>query len=275
MNFAAIGAVLIRVLIIVGTVSVSQSFYPFTPRIAFLDVGQGDSILIMPEPGYQILIDGGPGDFVLSKLGQYMPPWDMEIEVVALTHPHQDHVEGLVDVLGRYRVLNIIYNPVCYPSKTYENFEKLAKDDVSLLYKGKDEPVSRGDSWLLDALYPQQVDYRDCYTVSNINNASVVMYFQYKDLKVLLTGDAEIEQEEAMIKADLLVQADILKAGHHCSRTSSTEQFLDIVKPKLAICSTGKDNSYGHPHQETLERFRAHQIQYLDTAVEGDIVINL
>jgi competence protein ComEC len=204
-----------------------------------------------------------------------MPPWDMEIEAMVLTHPHQDHVEGLVDVLGRYLVLNIIYSPVCYPSKTYEDFEKLAKIDTRPLYKGKDGAVSRRDDWLLDTLYPQQIDYRDCYTVSNINNASVVMHFQYKDLKVLLTGDAEMEQEEVMIKADLLVQADILKAGHHCSRTSSTEQFLDIVRPKLAICSTGKDNSYGHPHQETLERFRSRQIQYLDTAVEGDIVINL
>lgn len=264
-----------RFLVILSVVFLSQNFYPFVPRIVFIDVGQGDATLIMPEPDFQILIDGGPGDFVLEGLGRYMPFWDRKIELVILTHPHLDHMEGLLDVFERYEVGTAIYNPVCYPSRVYGIFKKSLGFAKEALVAGKHGAVGSGDGWVLNIIYPHQVSERECYAVSNINNGSVVSLFQYKDLKVLITGDAEEEEEAEMLKERVLEDIDVLKAGHHCSRTSSSEEFLDVVKPEVAICSAGENNLYGHPHIETLEKFRQRGIKFHVTSESGDIVINL
>jgi competence protein ComEC len=266
---------IIRALTVILVVFLRQSSFPFVPKIIFLDVGQGDATLIMPEEGVQILIDGGPGDFVLEKLGKYMPPWDRKIEVLILTHPHLDHMEGLIDVLNRYEVGETIYYPLCFDSKTYQIFKDLADSDFEPYGRGNQIDIGRDSQYMLSIIYPQSLSNSECYNVSNLNNGSVVSYFRYNDLEVLLMGDAEKEEEELLLQNNLLKTADILKAGHHCSRTSSSDLLLDTVSPKLAICSSGKDNSYGHPHYETLKKFEERGIKYRITAEEGNIIINL
>lgn len=275
MNIFPYFEIIIRILAILSVVALSQPFYPFVPKIIFLDVGQGDAALILPSPGFQVLIDAGPGDYVLEGLGKYLPPNDRKIEVLILSHPHMDHMEGFLDVFNRYEVGTAIYNPVCYHSKPYEIFERAVGSAGKIVRDGKTIEISEREDWLLSIVYPHLLAGSNCYTVSNVNNGSLVTYFEYKDLKILLTGDAEQEEEALLIEKGVLSDVDILKAGHHCSKTSSSEEFLEIVQPEIAICSVGENNMYGHPHEETLLKFKQRNIKYYLTSQQGDIVINL
>lgn len=248
-------------------VLVSSQSYPFEPKIVFLDIGQGDSVLILPEEGVQILVDGGPGSQVLNGLGKYVPAWDRKIEFLVLTHPHVDHLNGLLEVMERYEVGSILYNPPC-------DFD-LALPERNLNGKGFVGSSSKGEDWVLDIVYPSFSTSLSCDEVANINNASIILNFKYEGTNFLLMGDAEKELEKKLLRSNLLFDVDVLKAGHHCSKTSSSEEFLNVVKPELAICSVGENNRYGHPSPEVIERFERMGIKYLLTSESGDVVIDL
>ena len=230
----------------------------------FLDVGQGDAILIQQE-GFQILVDGGPDDAVLYQLPKYMPKYDRTIEVVVLTHAHDDHLKGLLMVLENYNVNSIWYSPSCTDTTAYvfliEKYaDKLLKVDSSTKLQYEDILVS--------VVYPVEAKCKE-----NINNESVILYVEVKEKRLLLTGDAEKEVEKKI--SDDIVDVDILKAGHHCSRTASSEMFLNSIKPEVAICSIGQGNKFGHPHDETVEMFKKLNVQYLVTYEQGNIVFEL
>jgi len=234
------------------------------PVVVFLDVGQGDAILIQ-EDGFQILVDGGPDDAVLHELAKYIPIYDRNIEVVVLTHPHDDHLKGLLMVLENYNVNSIWYSPSCTDNPSYrfllEKYpEKLVKVDASTKLEYEDISMS--------VIYPVEQRCEE-----NINNESVILDVKVKGKRVLLTGDAEKEVEERI--SDNIGDIDILKAGHHCSRTASSEMFLKSIDPEIAICSVGEGNKFGHPHNETLEIFKKLNVQYLITYEQGNIVFEL
>ena len=234
------------------------------PVVAFLDVGQGDATLIQQE-GFQILVDGGPDDAVLFQLPKYMPAYDRTIEVVVLTHAHDDHLKGLLMVLENYNVDSIWYSPSCTDTPSYvflaEKYaDKLVKVDSSTKLQYGNISVS--------VAYPVEAKCE-----KNINNESVILDVEVNGKRFLLTGDAEKEVEEE-ISGDI-VDVDILKAGHHCSRTASSEMFLNSVKPEIAICSVGEGNKFGHPHDETVEMFKKLNVQYLITYEQGNIVFEL
>ena len=231
--------------------------------VVFLDVGQGDSILIQKD-NVQILIDGGEDDSVLYQLAKYMPFGDMEIEVVVLTHPHSDHLAGLFHIFERYEIGEVWFNPVDYESGIYEYFLGL---DIERKDVVEGEIYEIGD-WNLKVLFASEEIYeRD----SNINNGSIVLQLDTNLHKFLFMGDAEVSEEQFLISKGVLEDIDILKAGHHCSKTASSNTFLDIVKPEVAICSYGEDNRFGHPHVETIEKFEKRNIQILSTQKEGNI----
>lgn len=233
-------------------------------EIIFLNVGQGDSILIQQQ-NYQILIDSGPDDSVIYSLSKYMPWYDKKIELVILTHPHEDHMVGLYSILQTYQVEKILYNPVEYENKGYnyilENYSDILVE------------VNAGDYFKYMniygvVLYPFE---EDKIQDSNLNNESVAILLYINDYKILLMGDSEIEVEEKLLKYSIIENIDLLKVGHHCSSTSTSDMFLNLVKPSIAICSCSRDNNFGHPDSGTLKKFKNSNVQYLITYEEGDI----
>lgn len=236
------------------------------PEIVFFDVGQGDAILIQQDD-FQILVDGGPDDRILYELAKKMPKNDKTIEVVVLTHPHEDHIRGLMNVLEGYVVERLLLNRVESENKAYrymlENYEEILMEVV------KGDTVQYKDI-LATVLFPFDEE-REVY--ANLNNESVVLLVEVYDYGVLLMGDGEVELEQRLLENLEIENIHILKAGHHCSKTSSSEMFLRKVNPTTAICSCGRGNRFGHPHYETLQKFEMLNVQYLITYMEGNIVI--
>lgn len=247
-------------------------------RVIFFDVEQGDSALIQIDC-FEILIDGGPGDYVLTSLGKYMNPWDMEIDIVILSHPHLDHLGGLLDVFEKFEVKEVWLNPVCYLSPYYEAFFISGINSKAI----NSNMILRLSNGYLKVLYPFNNDNPVVCEGSgylkpfgqNVNNDSVVVQLNYYNKKILFMGDAEKELEVELLKNDMVEDVDILKAGHHCSDTSSTEKFLKKVDPEIAICSVGENNRYGHPSLETIDRFEELDIKYRLTSDSGDLVLYL
>lgn len=247
-------------------------------HIWVFDVGQGDGIFIRTPSGLTILVDGGPGDAVLSELGSTLPPWVHELDVVVLTHPHADHYEGLFEIVDRYEVGMFLVPEVCeYDSVSQELLEKVNFENVKLVYVSQEvgvSMVSGGDLCVLSvSIYGDFGESRDR---SDVNGCSLVVSVEYGTFHALLTGDLTQSGEESLLKSEWrsnVRAVDVLKAGHHCSHTSSGESFLRMASPELAICSVGADNSFGHPHKEILERFDALGLEYLRTDEWGTIEI--
>ncbi len=236
------------------------------PEVIFLNVGQGDAILVQ-QGNFQMLVDTGPDESIIFALSKYMPWYDREIEVLLLTHPHEDHIGGIYSILKKYKVNKILYNPVEYPNKGYQHLASSYSDILA--------PVGAGDNVRIGEvigiiIYPLR-ENPVLEVNQNINNESVVILLYIKDKKILLMGDAEREVEEEIYNYAFLNQIFILKAGHHCSKSSSIEKFVKKIKPEIAICSCAEKNKFGHPSNETLEIFKKYNVQYILTNESGDI----
>lgn len=235
-------------------------------EIIFFDVGQGDAILIQQD-NFQILIDGGPDDAIIYHLAKKMPLYDKNIEIVVLTHPHEDHIGGLMNVLEEFTVGKVFLNKIEYENKAYYSLLENYKD---LLIEVVEGDTFEYGNILGTVIYPpKEKTMQD----RNINNESVVILVELQDYRVLLMGDAEHEIEKQLLESCELENIYILKVGHHCSRTATSDMFLSVTNPQIAICSCGKENKFGHPHYETLEKFQNLNVQYLVTYEEGNIVI--
>lgn len=245
----------------------------YEDTVVFLDVGQGDSTLI--QKGHtQILVDGGPDESVLYQLQKYVPIYDRKIEYVILTHPHDDHLVGLLNVLDRYEVGEILYYPVCYEN---ENYEYLLHNYDNLKKVGRGDAIRVSDLEI-NILWPILNSNKDVECIkqfdTDLNNDSLILDFKYLNKDFLLMGDIESNIEEVIVNEELIGSGyDVLKAGHHCSNSSSSETFLNMVSPGVAVCSASRDNSFGHPGSETLKKFSKFNVQYLVTYEEGNIQI--
>ncbi len=225
-------------------------------EIDFYDVGQGDAIFIETGNGKQILVDGGPSSIILEKLGEEMPFYDRYIDLVILTHPEYDHINGLIEVIKRYNIGAIITNGVVRDTNQYKEWIKIIEQENIPIYIAQlGGQIVFGDDVEMDILYPfENLNGKE---ISNTNNSSIVAKLIYKDFEILLTGDIEKSVERKLIDSNLDLQADVLKVAHHGSKTSSTEEFLKAVDSVLNIIQAGKDNKYGHPHDEVLARMTA------------------
>ena len=242
----------------------------FEPRVIFFDVGQGDAILLVDSSGEKILIDGGGGDYVVYSISEYLHPRDRYIDKVILTHPHEDHLSGIIDILERYRVGEVLYYPACYNSDLYRHFLYL-NENIVIIDK---DYFFQGESFSLKLLYPLEEPLGECVEFPNVNNASIVLKLTSEHGSILFPGDAEHEVEDWLMKNydKEELQAGVLKAGHHCSRTASSQKFLEYIQPSYAICSVGENNKFGHPHKETTDIFEKLNIKYNLTYKKEDIV---
>ncbi len=227
-------------------------------HVVFADVGQGDAIFIATPGGHQILVDGGPDpQRFVSFLGSKMPFRDRTVELVVLTHAHSDHATGLLEALGRYDVERVLERRVDYGGPSYVAWRKaLESEGAQVIQAQAGQTIAFGDDVFLQVVSPLERLLHD--TASDVDNASVVVRLVYGEVSFLLTGDLFAEGERALLTQNTLIDAAVLKVGHHGSRSSSTAAFLDRVSPSTAVISAGEDNSFGHPHPETIAALQAY-----------------
>ncbi|PIU99653.1 MAG: MBL fold metallo-hydrolase [Candidatus Tagabacteria bacterium CG_4_10_14_0_2_um_filter_40_13] len=238
--------------------------------VAFLDVGQGDAIFIQAENGNQILLDGGPNKAALNQLSKVMPFYDRSIDMVIASHPDSDHISGLIEVLKRYKVYSAMEPGTKSDNVVYQEFENLVKEkNIQDIFAGRDMRVNLDNGLYLDILLPV-VDPENL----DPHAGMLVIRLVYGKNSFLLTGDMEKSLEGYLVFLEgHNLKTDVLKVGHHGSRTSTSEVLLGFSAPEYAVISVGKDNQYGHPHKETLDILNKFQIPILRTDESGMIKI--
>ncbi len=233
-------------------------------QVHFIDVGQGDAILILAPDGQTMLIDGGDTD---TGVVQYLKSKGIQhLNFVVATHPHSDHIGGLVQVLKAIPVDKVVTNGQAHTTSTYEHFL-----DAIATAKAVYAEVKRGDTITLGSL---KFDVLSPVSITgDMNNNSVVLRLVFGKVTFLFMGDAQADAEASMLAAGLIQKTDILKVGHHGSRSSSSPAFLSAVKPAVAIYSAGLGNDYGHPHRETIQALQAIGAAIYGTDVNGSIIV--
>ena len=239
-------------------------------HVYFLNVGQGDATFIETPDKFQVLIDGGPDNSVLSELSKVMPFYDREIDLVAFTHPQNDHIFGLVEVLKRYKVKNVMFSSVVYQNRAYEEIKSIIEEKgINVMDPVAGERLQIGKAAFLDVMYPfESVSGTE---VDNPNDISMSLKLDYLGKSFLFSGDAELKEEMEMVNSGEDIDVDVLKINHHGSKTSSAELFLESTTPELAVISVGKQNPYGHPNESVLERLK--NIKYFRTDLAGRIEV--
>ena len=236
-----------------------------------LDVDQGDSLFIESPTGTQILVDAGPPRKILSQLARVMSPFDRHIDAVIVTNPDQDHIGGFLDVLKVYKV-DRVFEPGTYnDSKTYQNLKTEIKNkNIPDILAKKGMRLNIGGGAAIDILFPDRdVSFWDS------NDGSIVAKLIYGKTSIILTGDATVETEKIILDkySKTSLASDILKIGHHGSRTSTSASFVQTVAPTYALISNGKDNNYGHPHQDTLDTLVSFGAKIFRTDLLGTIIM--
>ena len=227
-----------------------------TLSVAILDVGQGDAAFIVTPSGQQILVDGGPdGDRLMHLIGERMAFMDRTIEMVVLTHPHSDHVTGLIEALRRYDVKRMVERRTQFDSPQHQAWRRaVEREGAEVLQAEAGQVIATGDGMFIQVVAPSDRLLQG--TQSDVDNASIVLRLVYGDVSMMLTGDMFDEAERALVSSGAAIDSDVLKVGHHGSRSSSSGPFLGAGTPAIAVVSAGEDNLFGHPHRETLDALR-------------------
>jgi len=236
--------------------------------VHYIDVGQGDSTLVQLPSGQTILIDGGTtsaGYTVVDYLNSLGIPG---IDHLISTHPHEGHIGGLITVLKEISVDKVYMPRATHTTRTFENFLLAIQEKGLRITEGKaGVALDIGNEATATFVGAVGASYDD------LNNYSAVLRLTYGETSFLFTGDAEVLSEREMMAGNLPLEADVLKVGHHGSRTSTSEAFLKEVEPSVAVISVGKDNTYGHPHSEVLARLARHGVATFRTDIHGTVVV--
>lgn len=239
--------------------------------VSFLNVGEGDAIFIRAPSGRTLLIDSGPDSSVIRQLSDMLPFYDRSIDVFLLTHPDKDHIGGAVDVLERYRVGYLMQSSVAGTSTVYDALEhaaNTAKDSgTRVIVAQRGDVIDLGDGARLEILSPDRSVQR-----TDTNIGCVVSRLVYGSTAFMFPCDAPQTVEKYLVSLDPKdIRADVLKAGHHGSRTSSSPLFIGSVAPSFAVFSRGCDNAFGFPSGETVSLFKRFAIPTFDTCRDGSI----
>ncbi|MBP9702470.1 MBL fold metallo-hydrolase [Candidatus Woesebacteria bacterium] len=264
-------------------------------RMVACDVGQGDGI-VMIKGSLQVIVDGGPsGERMLSCLERHMPFWDRTIELIVLTNTDYDHMNGLSSVIERYEVMQFVTSDGVHASSALDRMiAKLREYGVAVVgvEQGDVVRVSGESEMELKVLWPPEVieEYVAVFTDQmdkvareqilgasakrgDLNERSVVVEILEDNHRFLLMGDAGFQAEKELVKSGLLHDIDYFKVGHHGSKYASSQDFLEIVRPEIAVISVGERNTYGHPTKEALARLESVGTAVMRTDLEGDIIL--
>lgn len=238
-----------------------------TAKLTFIDVGQGDSSLIQTDK-YDILIDAGEssyGDDVVKKLKELGVD---DIEYLVATHPHSDHIGGIPEVLENFEVENFVMPNVAHTTKTYEKMLDLVSEkNINVIVPYQGQYLFDDNGAKLKVISPE-VKNDD-----NLNNYSICLKFDFGNTRAIYTGDAEAKIEEIIINSGESLQCDVYQVGHHGSVTSNSQEFINALQPQISIISCAKNNDYGHPHKEIIDRLNAINSQIYITYELSDIEI--
>lgn len=233
--------------------------------VHYIDVGQADSILIQVN-NKNMLIDAGnreDGDKVVSYLQKQGVK---KLDYVIATHPHEDHIGGMSDVIKKFPIVEFYAPKKTTDTKTFENMIK-ALDGKKIITARAGVKLNLGDNVSAELLAPNKDKYEE------INDYSAVLKLTYGNNKFLFMGDVEKVSEREILNSGADISADVIKVGHHGSSTSSSNEFLDKVSPKIAVISVGRGNDYGHPNKEVLEDFKKRGYTVYRTDLENTIVL--
>ena len=259
-------------ILVLGNIFVWLSVYQRRPSnilsVYFLDIGQGDAIFIDTPGDRHILLDGGPNRKVLAELGKILPFGEKRIDVMIESHPDRDHIGGLPEVVSRFDV-GMFLEPGVESDNTIDDELKrrIIEKKIPSILARRGMVLNFGDGVKLTILFPNQDVSR-----WETNDASIVAKLEYGENSFLLTGDSPIKTENILLKLDSeILDSNVLKAGHHGSRTSTAAAYAAAVSPEYAVISAGKDNSYGHPHKEVLDILQKIGVKTVSTAESGTI----
>ncbi len=237
--------------------------------VYFFDVGQGDAIFIDTPNGNQILLDGGPDKKVLREIGKSMPFYDRSIDLLALSHPHSDHLSGLLNVFPRYNVFGFLSSGTQVKTSEYFILKKEFLGKVKDVIARSGMIADFGGGVFLEVLYPA-----GDVSSSSPHDGMLVARLVYGKTSFLLMGDTENGLEKYLLSVNKQnLKSNVLKVAHHGSKTSTSEFFVSAVSPKYAVISSGKNNKYGHPSEKTLDVLNKFDVKILRTDVLGTIVI--
>jgi len=241
-------------------------------RMVFLDVGQGDSVLIETPQNMTILIDGGRDQRALQHLIDVHGYFARTIDLLILTHSDADHIGGIPEIMKRYTVRAVMLpGTKDTDSDVYQNvLQQIRKRNIKTIPAQAGETISAGKV-SFRVLHPQKSQWGK--QVENTNIHSVVLRGEYQDTSFLLPGDITAVEERRLVRSDVTLSADILKAAHHGSGSSTSQAFLQAVDPRTVVISAGQDNRYGHPAEEVLDRLKKNAIHVRSTIKEGNVDI--
>jgi competence protein ComEC len=269
-----------KILLVLFIIAIAISFvlFWFTNRpskqleIFYLDVGQGDAELIKSPGGQNILIDGGPDKTIMTRLSEILPAYDRTIDLMILTHPHDDHVTGQIEVIKNYNVKKILYTGITQTTPNYISWLDAVKNaKIPLVIIDRAQTIKLDSETSLDIIYPRKnLSGRD---VIFLNNSSIVALLKYKNFSAIFMGDAEKPVEDELVYAFDNIKAKIIKIGHHGSDTASSDGLIKAVSPETAIIEVGANNKYGLPSLRTIKKLERGNIKVYRTDQNGTIEV--
>lgn len=235
--------------------------------VHYIDVGQGDSILIQIN-NKNLLIDAGPKESS-EKIKKYLLRQGVKkLNYVIATHPHEDHIGGMTEIIRKFDIGNFYAPKKTSNTKTFESMiSALMNKNLKINPAKAGITLNLGDEITCEMLAPLNADYED------INNYSAVIKVTYGQTKFIFTGDTEKLSEKEMLQNNLDLSANVIKIAHHGSSSSSSKEFLDKVNPSIAVISVGAENDYGHPHESTLSELRKRKMTVYRTDKDRDILL--